>query len=183
MKGIVFAEFLEMVESAFGLDVVDRMVEKARPKSGGAYAATGTYDHREIVAMVGVLSELTGRPAAELLRTFGTHLFARLVTLYPEFTRSAPDLFTFLESIDGHIHVEVRRIHPEAELPRFSCTRAPDGGTLTMHYQSPRRFFDLAQGLLLGAIAHYREPVDLVQQPIPADENARLFILTRRGRA
>ncbi|MBT8311465.1 MAG: hypothetical protein HKP23_01335, partial [Flavobacteriaceae bacterium] len=39
MKGIVFTEFLEMVEDKFGLEVVDTIIEKAELPSEGVYTA------------------------------------------------------------------------------------------------------------------------------------------------
>lgn len=43
MKGMIFTDFLSMVEARFGLDVVDRMIEDSRVPRAGAYASTGTY--------------------------------------------------------------------------------------------------------------------------------------------
>lgn len=45
MKGIVFTEFVDMVEAQFSADMVDDILDDAAPASGGAYTAVGTYDH------------------------------------------------------------------------------------------------------------------------------------------
>ena len=45
MKGVIFTEFLEMVESHFSPEMADRIITAARLPSGGAYTAVGTYDH------------------------------------------------------------------------------------------------------------------------------------------
>ena len=55
MKGVVFTEFVEMVEARFGLPMLDRIIEAAQLPSGGAYSAVGTYDHGEMVQLVGAL--------------------------------------------------------------------------------------------------------------------------------
>ena len=52
MKGIVFTEFLEMVEDRFSLDMVDDLIDDCDLPSGGVYTAVGTYSHEEIVALV-----------------------------------------------------------------------------------------------------------------------------------
>ncbi len=52
MKGIVFTEFIEMVESKFGFDMMDDIIESANLPSGGIYTAVGTYDHTEMVQLV-----------------------------------------------------------------------------------------------------------------------------------
>ena len=75
MKGIVFTEFLEMVESKFGYEMVDEMLTQNDLPSGGVYTAIGTYDHSEIVALVGYLHQKSQVPVATLLYTFGQHLF------------------------------------------------------------------------------------------------------------
>jgi len=41
MKGIVFGEFMEMVEATFGDETVDMMVEQNNLASGGVYTAVG----------------------------------------------------------------------------------------------------------------------------------------------
>ena len=43
MKGIVFTEFLEMVEEKYGLEMVDDIIENANLQSHGAYTSVGTY--------------------------------------------------------------------------------------------------------------------------------------------
>ena len=52
MKGIVFTEFSTMVESLFGEDMLDDLLDATDPASGGAYTSVGTYNHNELVDMV-----------------------------------------------------------------------------------------------------------------------------------
>ena len=79
MKGVVFTELVEMVESVFSPDIADQMIENANLPSGGAYTAVGTYDHAEIVSLVVALSELTGMSPEELQQVYGRHLFLSLI--------------------------------------------------------------------------------------------------------
>ncbi|MEL7340130.1 MAG: heme NO-binding domain-containing protein, partial [Bacteroidota bacterium] len=55
MKGIVFTEFLEMVEDTFGFETADNIVSQAELPSGGVYTAVGTYPALEMVSLVGKL--------------------------------------------------------------------------------------------------------------------------------
>ena len=89
MKGIVFTEFLEMVEGRLGPEVADRMIEESALQTGGAYTAVGTYDHNELMRMAERLGAATGIEVADLLRSFGRHLFGRFVTGYPQFFATA----------------------------------------------------------------------------------------------
>ncbi len=52
MKGIVFTEFLEMVEEKFSPELADRIVEEAELPSGGVYTTVGTYNHGEMIKLV-----------------------------------------------------------------------------------------------------------------------------------
>jgi hypothetical protein len=162
MKGVVFREFLEMVESKFGLEVVDQVIDQANVPSGAAYTTVGTYDHHELIAMVIQLSQISGVPIPDLVRTFGKHLFGRFVNLYPQFFVNVPSMFHMLEGIDNRIHVEVRKLYPDAQLPHFDCQRS--NGELTLDYQSDRPFADFAEGLILGCIEHFKENVELIKE-------------------
>lgn len=179
MKGMVFTEFVGMVESKFGMDVSDEMFDRAKPASGGAYAATGTYPHEELVSLVVALSGITGAPVPDLVHAFGKHLFATLAGAYPQYLSRCAGVFEFLSSIDGHIHVEVRKIYPEAELPRFKSRTLEEGRVLELEYRSPRRFDALAHGLLEGAIEHFGEPATIERRPLPAEEPGSLFVVRK----
>lgn len=45
MKGIIFTEFLDMVDEQFGFEVTEHIIEKAKHQlsTGGSYSAVGTY--------------------------------------------------------------------------------------------------------------------------------------------
>jgi hypothetical protein len=183
MKGVVFTEFMDMVEDRFGLETVERILEEAAPPSGGAYTAVSTYDFRELVALAGALSGATGTPLPDLVRAFGRHLFARFVKAFPVFFQPGLDAFTFLNSIDGHIHVEVRKLYPDAELPSFEC-KPMGADRLEMIYRSNRPFADFAEGLIQGCAEHFREPLRIEREPLPAAQGQAVrFTLTRKAAA
>lgn len=183
MKGMVFAEFLEMVEEKFSSDMVDRIIDSAALRSGGAYTTVGTYDHREMIELVTCLSRETGIPAPELIRTFGTHMFGRFHLLFPKYFEDVSSTFDFLRRVEDYIHIEVRKLYPEAELPSFTC-ESPHPHQLSLTYHSSRPFAALAEGLIRGCIAHYREPVELEVEDLSGGKGtAARFILTRKAAA
>jgi hypothetical protein len=166
MMGMVFTEFLELVESKFSPEVADRIITAAGTATDGAYTAVGKYDHAEMVRMVQALSVETQVPVEELLRVFGPHLAVRFSHLYGAFFASQPSLFDFLASVDSKIHVEVRKLYPAAELPSIqSCERTTDSQTLI--YRSSRHMHDLALGLIQGAAVHYGQPVEVEHSSLP----------------
>ena len=75
MKGIVFREFISMVENEFSIETADEIITASNLKSEGAYTSVGTYPHEEMVELVSHLSAKTNITVPELLRTFGNYLF------------------------------------------------------------------------------------------------------------
>ncbi len=182
MKGMVFTEFLEMVEDRFGLSMADRIIGQSGVASGGAYTAVGTYDHVELLSLVASLAEETGLPPSGLYRAFGEYIFSRFATLYPRFVHGSRNSFEFLVQIEDHIHVEVLKIYPDAELPRFLFHR-PGPDQLEMEYQSRRGLGDFAEGLIRGCILHFEDSVAIEREDLPdvAGESRVRFRLERRA--
>jgi hypothetical protein len=180
MKGIVFTEFLEMVEAKFSPELADRIIERAELASGGIYTAVGTYDHREMVKLVSCLSKETGVDASELLRSFGSYMFGRFYVLFPKYFEGIDSSFAFLQRIEDYIHVEVRKLYPEAELPSFRSVLSQPG-RMTLTYRSTRPFAPLAEGLIRGCVAHYREAADIQVEDLSngAGTAARFHIVRR----
>lgn len=166
MKGIVFTEFLDMVETQFSADMVDDLIDDCALPSAGAYTSVGTYDHAELVALVGALATRTATPVPDLVKAFGRHLLGRFFANYPRFFEGVTDAVTFLAGIEDVIHVEVLKLYPDAQLPRFECTR--QFGGLDMVYHSPRHFDDLAEGLIDGAVAHWGGGYTVSREPLPS---------------
>lgn len=183
MKGVVFTELLEMVESRFGMDVVDAVLDDAELPSGGSYTAVGTYDHQEVFLIVETLSRRLGVPVPDLLQAYGEHLFGRFAVMYPHFFRGVVGTFDFLSTIECHIHVEVRKLYPDAELPHFQAERDGDRA-LVLVYSSARPLGDFARGLIYGCIAHYREPIEVSWEDLgPVPMTHVRFRLVRGGAA
>jgi hypothetical protein len=160
MKGMVFTEFLEMVENKFGYEMVDDLLETTDLPSGGSYTAVGTYDHSEIVKLVVNLSEKSGIEIPILLHTFGKYLFGQFAKGYKHFFAQSKNSFDFLGGIENYIHVEVRKLYPDAELPRFEIKRVSDS-ELSMVYFSDRAMSDFAHGLIDGCGEHYGESLTI----------------------
>lgn len=180
MKGLVFTEFMEMVEAAWSFDMVDAIIARSQVASGGSYTSVGTYPHDEMIALVSALSAETQTPIPDLVRTFGKHLFGRFAIAYPRFFESSKDSFQFLSGIDNIIHAEVRKLYPDAELPTFEVEASP--GRLTMTYFSDHPFADLAHGLIEGCLAHFGGGVTLQRESTPGIPGAQArFILIQQA--
>jgi hypothetical protein len=161
MKGIVFTEFLELVENDFGLEVVQQIIDGCELDTEGVYTSVGTYSHKDLFKMVGKLSEIKGIPVPALLTIFGEYFFNNLKDKYPVFMEKS-NLFNFLNSIDEYIHPEVLKLYPDAELPTFD-TEIKSDNEMILNYMSSRKMSDLAIGLIKGAAKYFKEDVDVVK--------------------
>lgn len=179
MKGVVFTEFLGMVEEQFSADMVDDVIDDAQLPHGGAYTTVGTYPHQEMVAMVVALSQHSGIAVTDLVRAFGKHLFGRFVVGFPSFFQGVDNAFQFLSGIEDIIHVEVLKLYPDAELPSFDVEHH-DAQRLVLLYHSPRHFEDLAEGLMQGCVAHFGEQIAITREPAAHGASHR-FHLTRQS--
>lgn len=156
MKGIVFTEFLEMVESKFGLETVDTIIESAKLPSQGIYTSVGTYDFNEMVSLISQLGTVTNINTGDLIYTFGHYLFAGLGNAHPEVIKSYNSPLSMLYAIEDHIHVHVKKLYPDAELPTFKILEKTDT-SLTMIYCSSRGLYRLAHGLIEKTFEHFDE--------------------------
>jgi hypothetical protein len=95
-----------------------------------------------------------------LQRQFGHWMLRRFTETYSPFFDAKPDAFSMLESIENEVHVEVRKLYSDAELPRFDTTRVDDK-TMRLVYTSPRRLISFCQGLIEATFKHYGETADI----------------------
>lgn len=163
MKGMVFTMLGEMIEEKFGLETWDDLIDETDPESDGIYVSTDIYPDQELLAYVAALSKRLDTPANDLVFAFGEHLLGRFAEIHPEFFENL-SIKEFLKSVHDVIHVEVKKLHPDAVLPHFDYEDS-GGNELVMLYRSPRGLCALAEGLIEGAAKHYGEAV-LLAHPI-----------------
>jgi hypothetical protein len=71
----------------------------------------------------------------------------------------------FLCTVENHIHVEVKKLYPDADLPKFQ-TVVRSSEQLVLDYISCRPLSDLAVGLMLGAAEYFEQNVAISASPI-----------------
>ncbi|MEM8499751.1 MAG: heme NO-binding domain-containing protein [Pseudomonadota bacterium] len=161
MKGMVFCLLNEMVEEKFGIEAWDTLLDATG--FDGIYVATETYDDAELMSLVSAASEATGIQPEELVKQFGEYMIPSFLVSYPMFFQGHANLKSFLLTVDQVIHVEVRKLYPEAGLPEFKYTDKNDS-ELTMHYSSPRKLCALAEGLISGSAKHFKQEYNLLHE-------------------
>lgn len=161
MKGVVFNQLQEFVESNYGIVAWDDAILSCELASEGVYVSTQSYSDSELMALVAHFSQVLDMPVADITRSFGQFIFPRLLAFAPAQAQQAKDLRRFLLMVEDIIHVEVSKLYQDANLPKFNYDNKPD--TLTMLYRSPRKLCFFSEGLILAAADHFKQPVEVSQ--------------------
>ena len=178
MKGIVFTEFLELVEDKFGLEMVDNIITSSTLESGGIYTAVGTYSFSEMLQLLTHLSENTGISIDNLLLVYAEHFFSVIENSYPGLLATYKDPIEMISSIENHILVEVRKIYPDAELPTFEVVEKTEN-SLVMIYTSSRAMHHFGLGLMNKTFAHFNATATIDLQKIKEDGTEVRFVINK----
>ena len=182
MKGIVFTEFFNYVEREHSPIVLQQAIDGSGVASGGVYTATGTYPASEMFAIVGTLSKNTGQPHEALLHGFGRNLFETFAAGFPQMFEGVDDAFDFIASVEECIHVEVRKLYPDAELPSLKVTYRTDD-VCHLVYTSSRHMGDFCEGLLRGCLDHFGETARITREAVLDAPGAMLRFTIDRSAA
>lgn len=146
MKGIIMTLLERMVLEEAGLELWQSMLDETGLP--GVYTAGGLYDDEELFALVNSLSNKTAVARELVLCKFGRYTMTIFRELYPMFFDEGMGFFDFLLSVDSVIHLEVKKLYPDAQLPSFSFEHVKGGKQLKVRYESNRQLCDLAIGLM-----------------------------------
>ncbi len=178
MKGIVFTEFLDLVEDKFGLEMVDKIINESQLDSEGVYTSVGTYKFSEMLQLLQHLSSNTNISIDDLLLVYAEHFFAVLAKSYPGLIDSYKDPIEMLASIENHIHIEVRKIYPDAELPTFQVLEKTEN-SLVMIYKSSRAMHHFGLGLMNKTFEHFNSTATIILEKIKEDGTEVKFIINK----
>ena len=178
MKGIVFTEFLDLVEDKFGLEMVDKIIQNSNLESNGIYTSIGTYAFSEMLQLLQHLSTNTNISIDDLLLVYAEHFFAVLAQSYPELIESYKDPIEMLASIENHIHVEVVKIYPDAELPTFEVLEKTDN-SLVMIYKSSRAMHHFGLWLMNKTFEHFNSTATIEMEKIKEDGTEVKFTIQK----
>lgn len=163
MKGIIFTEFIELVEEKFGLEVVDKMFLMANDE--GIYTSVGSYDHRKLVKLITQLSKLTGISSEALQEVFGESVFSNLMKSIPSGInyQNFTTTFAFIRKVEDLIHVEVKKLYPNTKPPQFDFI-SETKSEMVFDYHSARCMSHVCLGLIKGCAQYFNEIVDVTYQ-------------------
>lgn len=178
MRGVVFTEMIEFVENALGFDIADKMIEKAKLDNEGAFSQGGNYPFEDLVKLLTALSEITGKEPNELLFIFGEHLFSILVKLYGKNIKEIGSALNFIDSVENFVHVEVRKLYPDADLPSFETIEKTEDH-LVLIYSSEKRLESFAHGLISSCGKYFNEPLTVSYKTISTSPYQVEFLIKK----
>jgi len=160
MQGSIYTAFSDMVIEQMGMEQWNELIEQTLPPSHGVYTSGAQYQDSELINMVNALSNKTGIEHEQLMEKFGLFLFKKLYDSSPVDVSNLENLKSFLLAIDKVIHVEVKRLHPNAYLPSFEYENLNED-TLIMYYRSKRKLCHVSIGLIFGAADQFNETITI----------------------
>lgn len=175
MKGIVFVEFNEFIEEVFGEAFWDEILEEAELASEGIFTTVGTYDDQELLTLIGLVCDKKGLSAKQAQHAFGEWVFIKLYQAAPPGAHDFTDVFEFLHAVQDFIHIEVKKLNPDAILPEFEFL-SETADHLTLVYKSPRNLCFFCEGLILGLAKHTKQPVEVSQSECVHEDGERCVV-------
>ena len=155
MLGPIFQNFEAFVTDSLGEDAWEEVILRSElSEPDAAYSSLGMYPDSDLSALLNASVEISGLEASVLLERFGIFLLMRFSERFPAFFESSDGVISFLTSVDRHIHVQVRKLYPEAVTPSVLVQHPPDGPVI-IAYSSERKLCALARGMIKGAIDYY----------------------------
>lgn len=162
MYGIVNDAIKTMVVENYGLETWEKICKEAG-HSELSFSPMESYEDKLTGDIVGIISNMTGTPATEILIAFGKFWipYARnseYSSILEAFSESPVQL---LESLD-HLHTRLRVSMGSLNPPSFWVTHI-NKNEILLHYQSerdmPLEYF--VQGLILGIFEMFNQKCDV----------------------
>ena len=176
MKGVIFNLFEEFVVENWGEEAFEVILDECDLETEEAFVGPGTYPDGDLLQLVGKAVEKVGISLPDAVRAFGKWILPRLMEQVPDSMTAFDHPKPFLQTIHDVIHVEVRKLYKDAQPPAFTYQDpAPD--RLIITYRSPRRMYDLMDGLIDGVGDHFNSPIEFTREIEPDGDGAAVYDL------
>jgi len=188
MKGIIFTEFLDLVEERFGLEMVDQIICQSRLESNGEYTSLGTYNFYEMLQLLHNLSKNKSISIANLLGAYSAKIFSDMDAIHPEMLTSYSGPIEMIAAMNEHIEMifntkntpplrllEVKSFSP---LPHFAI-KEKTKNLLIINYKSDRGLQYFWLGLMHEMFKHFNETATIVLENIKKDGTEIKFTINK----
>jgi hypothetical protein len=154
MKGFIFTNFIEFVETNHGLEMVDEMITNCNLPSQGIYSSFSSYEFDELVSLLTFVSQKTKVNPEILLEKFGVFVFPYLIGKHSYIIENFDNPIDLIGGIENHIHIEVKKLYNDADLPTFRVVEKTTK-KLTVIYNSSKGLTYFAIGLMKETLNHF----------------------------
>jgi len=188
MKGIIFTEFLDLVEERFGLEMVDKIICQSKLDSQGIYTSIGTYSFYEFLQLLHNLSKNKSISLVNLLRVFAAQIFSAMDSIYPDMLTSCNDSIEMIAAMNQHIEKIFTTVNASPEellkaksfspLPQFTV-KEKTKNSLIIHYKSERGMQHFWLGLMHEMFQHFNETATIVLEKVKKDGSEVKFTITK----
>ena len=155
MKGFIFTNFLEFIETTHGLEMVDEMITNCNLPSEGIYSSFSSYDFNELVSLLTYVSKKTDVNSEILLEKFGIFVFPYLIGKHSYIIDNYDNAIDLIGGIENHIHIEVKKLYNDADLPTFRVVEKTEK-KLSIIYNSSKGLTYFAIGLIKETLNHFK---------------------------
>jgi hypothetical protein len=188
MKGIIFTEFLDLVEERFGLEMVDKIICQSRLESNGVYTSIGTYSFYEFLQLLHNLSKNNSISIINLLRVYAAQIFSAMDTIHPGMLTSYNSPIEMIAAMNQHIEkifttkespsVEILKATSFSALPQF-IVKEKTKNSLIINYISQRGMQHFWLGLMHEMFHHFNETATIVLEKVKKDGSEVKFIINK----
>ena len=154
MKGIVFNLLESFVCEGWGDEKYEEILALCPLKTKKPFVGPGTYPDSDLMAIALKASEILEVDLPDALRAFGRYSFPRLAQRFPQFVVGHDRPMPFLLSVEDVIHIEIKKLFPNAVTPSFTYRGVSDD-RLVIEYRSRRKLCSFMEGLLDGVAGYY----------------------------
>jgi hypothetical protein len=188
MKGIIFTEFLDLVEERFGLEMVDQIICQSRLESQGAYTSIGTYSIYEFLQLLHHLSKNKSISIINLLEVYAVQIFSAMDTIHPEMLKSYNNPIEMIAAMNDHIEIifntkntlpiESLKVESFVPFPLF-IVEEKTKNSLIIKYISNRGLQYFWLGLMHEMFKHFNETATIVLEKIKKDGTEIKFTINK----
>lgn len=163
MKGHIFNLLEKFIIEVSDEMIYEEILDSCNFITQEPFVRPGTYPDEDLNELVEKTVERLGLTPKDAHFAFGKWVFPHLVKIAPPEALNHDNPKDLLLALD-HIHtVELKKVIPDAQPPRFYCTdTGPD--SLDMIYSSARGMFDLVDGVLASVEEYYSTKIEYIKE-------------------
>jgi hypothetical protein len=154
MKGIIINITERFIIDNYGEDIFNEIIASCNLETKEPFVAPGTYPDSDLFEIVVKGCKKLDLTVEEFLKKLGHYSFAQLAERHPSFLESYTHPKAFLQTVDGVIHLEVRKLYQDSKLPVFQYSD-PSKDELIITYYSERKLYPFLEGMINGVSDHF----------------------------